>query len=78
MPNYIGSTKTVKTKYGEIIKLGLNQEHLEKLTSELNERGWVNIEVKPSKSGGWYSEIEAPREAVAQAPASQTEDSDLF
>ncbi len=44
--------KTIKTKFGDIIKLGV---HLEQFgENPINESGFINIEVKKAKSGEFY------------------------
>lgn len=45
--------KTQETKYGEIIKLGVNLEEFKQ--NPFNERGWVNIDILTSKEGKKYA-----------------------
>lgn len=45
--------KTIKTKFGEIIKLGINVEQFCE-GNEVNDSGFINVEVKKSKSGEYY------------------------
>lgn len=52
--------KVVKTKFGEIIQLGVNFEHF--CENEPNESGYVNIELKKAKSGEMYAYIQEPIE----------------
>lgn len=47
------SVKVVETKYGDIIKLGINVEEF--CNNEINESGYVNIELKKSKKGELYA-----------------------
>ena len=47
---FVGSTRVKTTKYGQIINLGLNASDLEKLKGNLNDRGWVNIDLKSRKT----------------------------
>lgn len=55
------NVKTIKTKFGEIIKLGINAEQFVE-GNEINESGFINIELKKSKSGEFYAVIpEAPK-----------------
>lgn len=59
---WVGNTKVVTTKFGNIYKLGLTAEHLELLKSNLNERGWVNVAVASTRDGGgtsWIDEYQA-------------------
>jgi hypothetical protein len=46
--------KTVKTKYGDIIKLGIYKESL--LENEFN-NGWLNIDLKKNRDDEWYAEV---------------------
>lgn len=45
--------KTIKTKFGEIIKLGVNLEQFGE-GNPINESGFINIEIKKGKSGDFY------------------------
>lgn len=49
------SVKVQKTKFGDIIKLGVNVEQF--LENEPNEAGFINIEIKKSKAGKRYAVI---------------------
>lgn len=55
---YIGFTKTVNTKYGEIISISLNPEDRKKLEQYANEGGYTTIKIMNSRNGGKYSEID--------------------
>lgn len=46
----------VETKYGDIIKLGINLEQF--CENEVNDRGYINIEIKTSKQGQPYVVIQ--------------------
>lgn len=74
---FVGSTRVKNAKYGDIINVGFNQKDLDLLKNNLNERGWVNINLKSKKDGGFYAELEQPMQAKA-AGASNTVDDDLF
>ncbi len=47
------NVKTIQTKFGEIIKLGVNLEAFSE--NSINERGYINIELKKSKAGEYYA-----------------------
>lgn len=47
------SAKVQETKFGDIIKLGVNVEQF--LENEPNEAGFINIEIKKSKAGKMYA-----------------------
>ena len=49
------SVKVQETKFGDIIKLGINVEQF--LENEPNETGFINIEIKKSKAGKMYAVI---------------------
>lgn len=46
------------TQYGEIIKIGVNEKDIEKLKSNLNERGWANLVFKYNKEGVPFVELD--------------------
>lgn len=55
------NVKTIKTKFGEIVKLGINLEQFCE-GNEVNESGFINVELKKSKAGDFYAVIpEAPK-----------------
>lgn len=54
------SVKVQETKFGDIIKLGVNVEQF--LENEPNEAGFINIELKKSKAGKMYATISKPIE----------------
>lgn len=72
---FVGSTRVKTTKYGQIINLGLNQKDLDLLKSKLNDKGWVNIDLKSKKDGGFYAEIPT---MDFPAAATNAQDDDLF
>lgn len=49
------SVKLQKTKFGDFIKLGVNVERF--LENEPNEAGFINIEIKKSKTGKIYAAL---------------------
>lgn len=54
------SVKVQETKFGDIIKLGVNVEQF--LENEPNEAGFINIEIKKSKAGKMYAVLNKPIE----------------
>lgn len=48
------NVKSVQTQYGEIIKIGINVETIKENPSN---NGWVNIDIKHSKEGKVYQEL---------------------
>lgn len=47
---YIGSGRIIKTKLGELPKISLSEQDLDKLRMHLNERGWVNLVMKAKQN----------------------------
>ena len=71
---YCGTGKTIKTQYGDLLKLSFTEEDLGKLQQNL-ENGWVNVLVKqrrePSERGTThYLEIDTwkPNSQNTDAP----------
>lgn len=50
--------KAIETQYGEILKVGVN---LEKFNENPNVKGWINLDIKKSKSGNYYAELQQER-----------------
>ena len=53
---FIGKTKVVKTKFGEIVKIAFGPKDFEKLDGLKNESGWVNLELMSKRDGEKRSE----------------------
>lgn len=53
------NVKVIQTKYGEIIKVGVNTEKI--FENQIN-NGWVNFDIKKSKTGTLYAEIQQKKE----------------
>lgn len=47
---FVGSAKVVPTKFGELTKISFSRDDVEKLTKNLNEKGWINLVVKEKKN----------------------------
>lgn len=54
------NVKVQETKFGDIIKLGINVEQI--MENPINEAGFINIELKKSKAGNLYAAIARPLE----------------
>ena len=54
------SVRVQRTKFGDIIKLGVYVEQF--LENEPNEAGFINIEIKKSKAGNMYAVLSKPIE----------------
>jgi predicted dithiol-disulfide oxidoreductase (DUF899 family) len=54
---YVGRVETKEGKYGELISVSLGPQDFEKLEAAKNQRGWVNLNWKQSKDGGYYMEV---------------------
>ena len=52
--------KVQETKFGDIIRLGINVERITE--NPINEAGFINIELKKSKTGNLYATIARPLE----------------
>ena len=47
------NVKVQETKFGDIIKLGINVEAV--MENPINEQGFINVEIKKAKSGKLYA-----------------------
>lgn len=86
---YVGNAKKITTQYGELMKLSITAEDIEKMQQNLS-NGWINIVVKERRSpsaGGMthYLEVdtwkpqnqeggEKAQEAAKSAPAPAGDD----
>lgn len=56
---WVGSTRAIQTQYGELFSVSFNQEHLDFLKENMNEKGWVKITVSKNAKGqgsSWLDE----------------------
>jgi len=58
--NYVGYVKVVPGKFGEITKISLNSDDLEKLKQFQNEKGYIAITMYNSQKGGKYMIVDKP------------------
>ena len=73
---FVGSTRVKEGKYGQIINVGFSQKDIDLLSNNLNERGWVNINLLSKRDGGMYAEL--AQKKPAPAAATNQQDDDLF
>ena len=52
------SVKVQETKFGDIIKVGLNVEEI--MENPINDEGFINIEIKKSKAGKMFATVQKP------------------
>jgi len=72
--DFVGQVKTIKTKYGDIIKIALGPNDFAKLDGHKNDKGWVNLEVKTKRDGSHYMSFQAPYTPNAATPVNESED----
>lgn len=52
------SVKHQETRFGDIIKVGINVEEF--LNNEPNDKGFINLEIKKSKKGEYFAVLTKP------------------
>ena len=52
------SVKVQETKFGDIIKVGLNVEEI--MENPIIDEGFINIEIKKSKAGKMFATVQKP------------------
>lgn len=74
---YVGNAKVIKTQFGELTKMSLTEEDVQKMQDNLS-NGWINVVIKerrePSASGfTHYLEVDTwkPKEGGAPAEAAE-------
>lgn len=53
---YIGNGKQLETKFGSMLKLSFSKKDLETMLENINEKGYININVNERKDIGKYGE----------------------
>lgn len=68
---YVGKTKVITTKFGNITKVSFGPSDFEKLNDAKNAAGWVNLEMMTGRDGTPYMQIDnfKPEGGGGQAPA---------
>lgn len=56
---FVGKTKVVTTKYGEIVKIAFGPKDWELLQNAKNDSGWVNLELKGKRDGGKFLQVQS-------------------
>jgi outer membrane protein assembly factor BamA len=51
---YCGNAKAIETKYGEIMKVSFSRSDIEKLNQNLNEKGYVNLNITERREADKY------------------------
>lgn len=72
--DFVGQVKTIKTQYGEIIKVALGPNDFTKLENHKNDKGWVNLEIKTKRDGSHYMAFQAAYTGGSQAAVNASED----
>lgn len=77
---YVGRVETKNTQYGDIIKMGLGPNDFEIINSSKSAKGWVTIDIKAKKDGGYYAEIASfePKSNYGQPKVAAPVNDDLF
>lgn len=75
--NFVGQLKTIKTQYGDIIKVAIGPNDFEKLASNKNDKGWVNLEIKSKRDGSHYMAFQAPYEGSTKSKVAVNETDDI-
>ena len=74
--NYVKgmNVKVVPTKYGEIIKIGVQIEKFSE--NPINDDGWINIDILTSKNGKKYAVVDTykPKKQETDGQIMQFED----
>ncbi len=52
---YFGSAKEIVTKFGPLLKVSFNKDDLQGMIDNLNDKGWVNLDVQAMKTPTEFS-----------------------
>ena len=55
---FIGQVKKVQTKYGEMTKIAFGVKDVSTMQKHANQQGWSNWNLKESKNGTFYLELD--------------------
>ena len=51
---YCGSAKKITTQYGDIVKISMTKSDVQKLSENLNEKGFVNLKIQERREADKY------------------------
>ena len=73
---YVGGAKEVSGNFGEFHKLSFNRDDVQKLMNNLNDKGWVNVNMNRRKEVSQYGQthslvIDTWQPTQQQAPPQQ-------
>lgn len=82
---YVGKTKQITTKFGQITKVSFGPNDFEKLEAAKNAAGWVNLEILTGRDGSPYMQIDnykpegggGQAQGASQAVNQQSQEDDL-
>ena len=64
---YVGRTTETPNKFDELeTRIGFTADDIQKLTDNLNEKGWVNVTLRKSKEGKPYLQVYVPQAAATE------------
>ena len=51
---YVGNGKAVEGQYGKFLKVSFSRDDLDKMYQNLNEKGWINLNINKRKTVSQY------------------------
>jgi len=74
---FIGQVKKVQTKYGEMTKIAFGTKDVSTIQKHANDKGWSNWNLKESKSGTFYLELDTWQPKENNQSNDKKEENDL-
>lgn len=68
---FIGRVEKKQTQYGILTKISMNTTDIEKLQSNLSERGWINLVMKEKDGKSWI-EVDTWKPNQTSTPSTPT------
>ncbi len=53
---YVGGAKAIQTQHGGMLKVSFNRDDLQTMMSNLNEKGWINLNVSKRREVSQYGQ----------------------
>ena len=64
---FVGRVETREGQYGTMTTISFGPQDMEKIQTNLNGKGWINLSLKESKAGTLYLEVYQPKGKPVEA-----------
>tara|TARA_R110002096_G_scaffold306639_1_gene501268 strand:- start:871 stop:1119 length:249 start_codon:yes stop_codon:yes gene_type:complete len=74
---YLGKSESKETEYGKMHKVSFGPQDFEKMEKFKNQKGWLNCNIKESREGNLYLEIDTWKPKPQMSKGQVNKESDV-